>query len=258
MASLNTGHPNQALLTGESLPTAVEVRSEVHAGSQNIASTLRIRASRVGGETRVGELMQLIERGLRDKPAIVQLADRVGGYFIVVLCCVSAAVFGYWARISVPLAIDHTVALLIVTCPCVLGLTTPLTIAIAIGRLARQDILVKSGAVLERLSRGGRLLLDKTGTITAGKMEMVKWIGDPRWQSIVAKMEARSNHPIGRTLFDSLAPTLVGQAFLPAVELMSGGHSCPPGSTRIRSAGQECPALADSDRQECLSYQILL
>ncbi len=75
-------------------------------------------------------------------------------------------VFAFWSPTSLSGAIDHTVAPLIVTCPCVLGLATPMTIAIAIGQLARRDILVKSGAAIERLSRGGDLILDKTGTLT--------------------------------------------------------------------------------------------
>jgi Cu2+-exporting ATPase len=114
-----------------------------------------------------------------------------------------------------------------------LGLTTPLTIALAIGRLARQDILVKSGAVLERLSHGGKLLLDKTGTITAGKMEMVKWVGDPRWQPIVAQMERHSNHPIGRTLFDSLARSSTASNVDQIVESGNGGVTTMLGNQAI-------------------------
>jgi Cu2+-exporting ATPase len=149
--------------------------------------------------------MRLVARGVQDKPQIVQFADKVGRWFILVLSFVAVAVFAYWSRRSTSLAIDHTVALLIVTCPCVLGLATPLTIAIAIGRLARKDILVKSAAALERLSRGGNLLLDKTGTLTEGRLDLLEWIGDERLKAIVGEMERSSNHPVGRALREGLA-----------------------------------------------------
>jgi Cu2+-exporting ATPase len=177
----------------------------VHAGSQNIESTLHVRVTEVGRDTRLGQLLRLIERGVRDKPPIVQFADRVGGWFIVAVSIAAAATFTYWARFSVSGAIDHAVALLIVTCPCVLGLATPLTIAIAIGKLARRDILVKSGAAIERLSRGGQILLDKTGTLTEGKLQLLRWIGDTSVQPAVAELERRSNHPVGRALHAALA-----------------------------------------------------
>ncbi|HEX8916404.1 MAG TPA: heavy metal translocating P-type ATPase [Humisphaera sp.] len=203
---------NQALLTGESTPTAVDVGLAVHAGAQNVSSPLVVRVERVGAETRVGRLMKLIEQGVRDKPPIVQFADKVGAWFTVVVTIAAAGVFAFWSRrAGLEPAIDHAVALLIVTCPCVLGLATPLTIAIAIGRLSRRDILVKSGAALERLSRGGRLLLDKTGTLTEGRLELLKWDGAHSVDGLdlkhaVAALERKSNHPIGRALAGALEP----------------------------------------------------
>jgi Cu2+-exporting ATPase len=203
---VESGHStvNQALLTGESMPVAVSPGSVVHAGAQNVSSVLRVRVSSVGRDTRVGRLMRLIERGVADKPPIVQFADRVGGIFVVVVTILAALVFAFWSRFGLGGAIDHTVALLIVTCPCVLGLATPLTIAITIGSLARRDILVKSGTVVEKLAGGGDLLLDKTGTLTEGRMRVLHWIGESSWKRIVWLVEGRSNHPIGRALHESL------------------------------------------------------
>ena len=191
---------NQALLTGESLPAAVRPGDRVYAASMNVASVLRVRVDSIGQETRVGRLMQLVERGVADKPAIVQFADRVGLWFVVVVSLLAAGTFAYWSRYSMADAIDHAVALLIVTCPCVLGLATPLTIAVAMGRMARESILIKSGAAIERISRGGRLLLDKTGTLTHGALTVLGWWGDQSVRGVVAEIEANSNHPIARAL----------------------------------------------------------
>jgi Cu2+-exporting ATPase len=195
---------NQALLTGESAPAEVSPGSDVCAGAQNVGSVLRVLVDKVGQDTRVGQLMRLVERGVAEKPAIVQFADKVGAWFIVAVSLAAAGTFAYWARFSVTAAIDHTVALLIVTCPCVLGLATPLTLGIAIGRLARQDVLVKSAAALERLSRTGRVILDKTGTLTEGKLELLRWIGDDTIKPAVAAVEARSTHPVAKALVAAL------------------------------------------------------
>jgi len=196
---------NEALLTGESKPVLVEIGTTVHAGAQNIGGVLRVRVLQVGTDTRVGQLMRLIERGAQEKPAIVQFADKVGGVFVVAVSLAAAATFAFWAhRSGLPVAIDAAVALLIVTCPCVLGLATPLTLAIAIGRLARNDILVKSGAALERLSRGGSLVLDKTGTITEGRLKLLEWHGDLSVRGLVAHLERHSNHPVGRALVEAM------------------------------------------------------
>ena len=197
---------NQSLLTGESMPAAVETGSAVHAGAQNLASVLRVRVSKVGRETRIGQLMDLIERGVREKPPIVQFTDKVAGWFLLAVVLLSLGTFlAWWGIVGLSPAIDHTVALLIVTCPCVLGLATPMTLAIAIGKLARRDILVKSGAALEKLSRGGALLLDKTGTITEGRLRMLSWTGDDSVKPLVAALERKSKHPVGRALQEGLA-----------------------------------------------------
>jgi Cu2+-exporting ATPase len=228
---------NQALLTGESLPAEVGPGDAVHAGAQNVGSPLRVRVEQTGRDTRVGELMRLVERGINEKPAIVQFADRVGAWFVLAVTLVAAGTFGYWYPAGVPRAIDHTVALLIVTCPCVLGLATPLTVAIAVGRLARADILVKSGGALEKLGGGGggRLLLDKTGTLTAGRLRLLEWVGDPSVRGDVVAVERRSNHPIARALVAQLEGEHGGDAVTATDvgERHDGGISARVGQRRL-------------------------
>lgn len=200
---------DEALLTGESVPVSVGVGAAVFGSSQNGAATLRVRITRVGESSRVGQLMKLLDRGLAEKPEIVRFGDRVGRWFVGAVSLAAVATFAYWSRVSLSAGIDNAVAMLIVTCPCVLGLATPMTISVAIGRLARRDVLVKSGGALEKLARGGKLMLDKTGTLTAGKLRVVNYSGDPDLRGLIAAVEKGSNHPVARALvaaFESYEP----------------------------------------------------
>ncbi len=194
---------NRALLTGESQPTAVGPGSAVNAGTVNLSTRLVVRVEAVGEATRVGRLMQLVEQHSRNRPPIVQFADRIAGRFVRIVLAVAAMTFLYWVWFSPPeldKAIDNTVALLIVTCPCALGLATPLAVTIALGRAARRHILVKGGEVFEALSRRGVMLLDKTGTLTAGRISLVSWSGDEGLRPLVAALERHSAHPIAQAL----------------------------------------------------------
>ncbi|MEN1679662.1 MAG: heavy metal translocating P-type ATPase [Planctomycetota bacterium] len=198
---------DRSLLTGESLPCPVAAGDDVTAGAQNLSATLRVRVNKVGADTRVGQLMRLVEEGLQAKPEIVQFADRVAGWFVVVLVSLAVVNFAVWcAAASVTGALDSTVALLIVACPCALGLATPLTMAIAIGRAARGGALVKSAAALETLGavrgdkRRGRMLWDKTGTLTVGRLRVVQWHGEPELKGLAIALERESNHPVAKSI----------------------------------------------------------
>ncbi|MGD0387755.1 MAG: heavy metal translocating P-type ATPase [Tepidisphaeraceae bacterium] len=198
-------HVLQALLTGEAAPVPVGVGAKVFGGVVNQGASLRIRVSEVGADSRVGRLMRVVERGVAEKPAIVQFADRIASRFVLIVTLAAAGTFAYWSRFNVAAAVDHAVALLIVCCPCVLGLATPVTLAVAIGRLARRDILVKSGAAIEKLARRGQILLDKTGTLTFGQLRLVCWHGDEQLKPVVAAMERQSQHPVARAFCQALA-----------------------------------------------------
>eukprot|EP00752_Nemacystus_decipiens_P013680 g12133.t1 len=189
-----------SLLTGESKPVSVQPGDGVCAGSQLASATIRLRVAAVGEQTRVGKLMGLVQQGVAEKPEIVALTDRIAGWFVVVVSTIALAVFAVWSTIDLSAAVDHTVALLIIACPCALGLATPLTLAVAIGRSARNDILIKSGAVLDRLAKPGRLLMDKTGTMTRGAMRVEDWVGDASIQQLVIEAERHATHPIAQAI----------------------------------------------------------
>jgi Cu2+-exporting ATPase len=201
-----TSTVDQSLLTGESRPVAVTTGDVVAAGTVNIAAQLRVRVQATGAQTRVGRLMHLVERCAAERAPIVRFTDRVAGWFVIAVLVLAGATFAAWLWLDPSRATGHAVALLIVTCPCALGLATPLAVAVAIGQAAKRGVLIKGGDALESLARTGALLLDKTGTITEGRIRVTTWYGDESVRPLVAALEAHSSHPIARALSDDPRP----------------------------------------------------
>lgn len=199
---------DQSLITGESRPVRVSIGELLHAGTTNVGARLLLRVTAVGDQTRVGKLVQLVERCGSQRTPIVQLADRIAGWFVAVVLVLAALTFLLWLRWDASHALDHAIAMLIVTCPCGLGLATPLAISVALGRAARRHLLVKGGETLELLARPGRIYLDKTGTLTLGRMTLVHWHGDTCYQPWVVALEQQSSHPIARAIVSGLQPAL--------------------------------------------------
>jgi Cu2+-exporting ATPase len=193
-----------SLLTGEPLPVGVEPGDPVHAGTVNVSGRLQIRVATTGENTRVGRILRLVEENAQRRAPVVRLADRISGWFVVAVLTLAAATLIIWLGIDSERAVDNAVALLIVSCPCALGLATPLAVAAAIGRAARSGILIKGGDAIEQLASTGRMFLDKTGTITEGTMSLVRWTGDHGLRSAVAALEAHSSHPIAVALMRDL------------------------------------------------------
>jgi Cu2+-exporting ATPase len=192
-----------SLLTGESRPVAVSPGSRVFAGTLNRRAALRVRIDVTGEATRVGRILREVEAGAQRRAPVVQLADRMAGGFVAAVLALAAATALYWMRRDPTAAVDNAIALLIVTCPCALALATPLAITAAIGRAARAGILIKGGDALERLARPGRLVLDKTGTVTAGHSSLVAWDG-PAWaKPLVLALERHSTHPVAAGFLDA-------------------------------------------------------
>ncbi len=204
---------DRSLLSGESVAVPVEPDDEVFAGTQNIGSTLHVRVTSTGSDTRVARLMHLVNEGVRDKPAIVQFTDKAAMWFVTVVVAAATATFIGWSlAATTSVAVSHTIALLIVACPCALGLATPLTMAVAIGVAARRQMLVKNASVFEALAGTGRMLLDKTGTITRGRPTVAEWVG-PDWLGpVVANAESHSSHPVARALVEAYGDVAIDRA----------------------------------------------
>jgi Cu2+-exporting ATPase len=191
---------DRSLLTGESLPEPVAGGDPVHAGTVNLGGRLLVEVRVTGEDTRVGRLMRLVEEGAMRRAPVVLLADRISGWFVAIVLTLAAITLGVWLKLDPEHAVGHAVALLIVSCPCALGLATPLAVSAAIGRAARKKILIKGGDALENLARPGRMLLDKTGTITEGRLAVLRWWGDESVKPMVAAIERHSAHPVARAL----------------------------------------------------------
>jgi Cu2+-exporting ATPase len=208
IVSLGRSTVDVALLTGESKPVSVAVGDRVYAGTTNVSSALRVRVDAAGEERRLAKILQQVEDSVRRRAPVVQLANRLAGWFVAVVLVIAAATVAFWYPRDATAAIDNAIALLVVTCPCALALATPLAVSVAIGRAARNGILIKGGDAIERLATPGTLFLDKTGTITESRVALEVWNG-PDWvKPLVLALEQESSHPIAagfRRAFEDVA-----------------------------------------------------
>lgn len=189
-----------SLLTGESRPVDIGPGSQLSAGTLNLASPVKLRVESTGPDSRVGRLMRLVADAAERKAPLLTLANRLAMVFTVVVLTLAVMTFVIWARHGLDAAGQHAIALLIVTCPCALGLATPLAMTASIGRAARRGIMIKGSDALERLTHPGVIYLDKTGTVTLGHLTVVDWIGDPTARRLAAALESGSRHPIAQAL----------------------------------------------------------
>lgn len=187
---------DQSLLSGESDPVACRVGDPVAAGTHNVSGRFLATATAVGEDTRISQIVGLVERAAGERPAMVEWANRIGGWFVVAVIGLAALTGLVWLFRDPSVAIDRSVALLIVACPCALALATPLALAVGLARLAHRGVMVKSGDVIQSLARPGLIWLDKTGTVTEGQPRIVEWHGEPQWRQVAEAVESQFSHPV--------------------------------------------------------------
>jgi Cu2+-exporting ATPase len=196
---------HRGVLDGESRPRSAGPGDEVAAGTTNLSGVLFVRATASGARTRVGQLMTWIdERGARRAPA-VQRADRLGGWFVAGVLLAAGLAAAWWWGDSPAQAARVAVAILVVSCPCALGMATPLALAVACGRAARRGIFIKHDDVLEALAGADVVVLDKTGTLTRGvprvaSQALAPEVADAGTLELAGALEASSNHPLARAI----------------------------------------------------------
>jgi Cu+-exporting ATPase len=196
-----------SLLTGESVPVEVEPGSEVVGATINADGRLVVRATRVGSDTALAQISRLVEDAQNGKAQAQRLADRISGVFVPIVIALSVATLGFWIGTGGPVAAAFTaaVAVLIIACPCALGLATPTALMVGTGRGAQLGILIKGPEVLESTDRVDTILLDKTGTVTTGTMTLVDVIsadgtGPDEALRLAGALEESSEHPIAMAI----------------------------------------------------------
>ncbi len=200
---------DEALLTGESMPLAKETGDRVIGGTINQTGALVIRAAAVGRDTVLSRIVQMVAEAQRSRAPIQRLADQVAGWFVPAVLAVAIAAFAAWSiwgpepRFSYGLV--AAVAVLIIACPCALGLATPMSIMVGVGRGATMGVLIKDAAALERLEKIDTLVVDKTGTLTEGKPALTQIVAAPGLDEqevlrLAAAVERPSEHPLAKAV----------------------------------------------------------
>jgi Cu+-exporting ATPase len=197
---------DESMLTGEPLPVAKKTGDPVVGGTLNTTGAFRFRATKVGPDTVLQQIVRLVQQAQGSKAPIQKLADRVAGVFVPVVLVIAAVTFAAWFALSPPetrlaRAVLASVSVLIIACPCALGLATPTAIMVGTGRGAQAGILVKGGAALERLHEVTTVVLDKTGTVTEGKPTVTDVVPADGWSAdellrLAASAERASEHPL--------------------------------------------------------------
>ncbi|QDT03838.1 putative copper-importing P-type ATPase A [Rubripirellula lacrimiformis] len=191
---------DRSLLTGESRPIPASTGDEVAAGTLNLVRPIDVEVIATGRDSRIGKVMQSVESAASAKTPVVQLADRIGGVFVVVVTLLAIVTLILWSSSDWALAASHATSLLIVACPCALALATPLAIAVSLGRAAKRKILIRDGSSLQQLARPGMVWFDKTGTLTEGRPRAELWMGTADAVRLAARLEQDCCHPTAEAI----------------------------------------------------------
>ncbi|WET81317.1 heavy metal translocating P-type ATPase [Amycolatopsis sp. QT-25] len=191
-----------SMLTGEAVPVEVTTGDAVVGGTVDAGGRLVVRATRIGADTRLAQMARLVEDAQNGKARVQRLADRVSAVFVPVVIALAVGTLGFWlgAGSGADAAFTAAVAVLIIACPCALGLATPTALLVGTGRGAQLGILIKGPEVLESTRAVDTVVLDKTGTVTAGKMSLTDLHGDNEVLRLAAAVEHASEHPIARAI----------------------------------------------------------
>lgn len=197
---------DESMLTGESLPVAKGVNDDVIGATINKNGTIEIVATKVGKDTALAAIIQAVEEAQGSKAPIQRLADQISGIFVPIVVLIALVTFAVWlifiAPGNVEAALVAAISVLVIACPCALGLATPTSIMVGTGRAAENGILFKGGEHLERTHELDTIVLDKTGTITKGTPEVTDFIGDETVLSLLASTEKSSEHPLAEAIVE--------------------------------------------------------
>ncbi|MCJ7501931.1 MAG: heavy metal translocating P-type ATPase [Acidobacteriia bacterium] len=198
---------NESLLTGESLPVEKQPGSEVIGGTINGTGSIRYRATRVGEDTTLAEIVRIVEAAQGSKAPMQRLADQVAGVFVPIVMGIAVVTFGlhWWLAHNLAAAVINAVAVLVIACPCAMGLATPTAIMVGTGKGAEEGVLIRGGDSLEKVRHLKTVIFDKTGTLTRGRPEVVDIVplagaNPTELLAVAAAVEQSSEHPLGEAI----------------------------------------------------------
>ena len=250
---------NEAMLTGESRPVSKAVHARVVGGSLNQASPLVVQVDKLGADTRLAAIVRLLDRAQSEKPRIGQLADRAAAWFVGLLLIITTIVGFVWYAIDPSKVLWIVVSILVVTCPCALGLATPAALTTGTGRLTRLGLLTTRGHALETLARATDLVFDKTGTLTHGQLSVSRVVplggrSESEVRALATALEAGSEHPIARALRMTDYPTFSASEIRNTpgrgVEGTINGRTYRVGSPRFAAQTEQPPAPPEQTSEE--------
>ena len=222
---------DESMITGESIPVEKVKGQPVYAGTINEKGSFRFRADKVGGETVLANIIRMVQEAQGSKAPVQKLVDRIAGIFVPVVMGIAVITFIVWMLIGGDLAFTHalltSITVLVIACPCALGLATPTAIMVGIGKGAEHNILIKDAESWELMYRVNAIVLDKTGTITEGKPVVtdIHWTPgaeDERYQSILLEIERRSEHPLADAVVQKFKEKVVNEILVSDFENQTG------------------------------------
>ncbi len=205
---------DESLVTGESMPVTKETGSKLIAGTLNQSGAFVMRADKVGRDTLLSQIVQMVAQAQRSRAPIQRLADQVSGWFVPLVIAIAVLAFAAWAMFGpeprLAFGLVAAVSVLIIACPCALGLATPMSIMVGVGRGAQAGVLIKNAEALERMEKVDTLVVDKTGTLTEGKPKLVQIVAGETWNEsdllkLAASVERASEHPLAEAIVNAAA-----------------------------------------------------
>lgn len=197
-------HTDESFITGESKPVSKNIGDNVIAGSVNYDGYIKYKAERIGKDSSISNIVTMVVEATNTKAPISRIADKISGYFVPIIFIISLVAFILNLVLTKDIneAILALVSVLVVACPCALGLATPLAMVVAIGNCSKNGILVKSSEILEATNKVDTIVFDKTGTLTTGKMTIVDGVYSKENLKILKSLEKNSNHPLAKSIYN--------------------------------------------------------
>ncbi|MCI0491414.1 MAG: heavy metal translocating P-type ATPase [Planctomycetes bacterium] len=224
---------DESMITGEPVPSMKQAGDTVIGGTVNQTGAFQMRASRVGADTVLAQIVQMVAAAQRSRAPIQRLADVVAGWFVPAVVLIAIVTFVVWAFFSpeeprLAYALVNAVAVLIIACPCALGLATPMSIMVGVGRGAKEGVLIRNAEVLETLEKVDTLVVDKTGTLTEGRPRLTECLSVGSFSEtevlrLAAAVEQNSEHPLGRAIVNAARERGMRFAAVAGFESVTGG-----------------------------------